>query len=151
MMLREASLSDSELLLNWANSSEVRLNSFNQRMIGYEEHHNWLVNLINSKINVIYIGSINGDDFGQVRFEMLNDVYEIDISVASAWRGQGLGVKLLLSAIEKLRETRNRTVISAKVKVSNVASFRLFRACGFKRVDGDNLKKVVEFILGFDE
>lgn len=150
MILRVASLSDSELLLNWANSLEVRLNSFNQRMIGHQEHHNWLVNLINSEMNVIYIGSIDGYDFGQVRFEAYDNVYEIDISIASAWRGKGLGKKLLFSAIEKFRESRNLTALSAKVKVSNVASCRLFSACGFERADGGSLKEVVEFILRFD-
>jgi RimJ/RimL family protein N-acetyltransferase len=150
LILRVASLSDYELLLNWVNSPEVRLNSFNQRMIDREEHRNWLINLINSKTNVIYIGSINGEDFGQVRFEEHNDIYEIDISVASAWRGAGLGTNLLFCAIEKLRESRSLIALKAQVKFGNVASYRLFKACGFEMVDSDGLKDMVEFTLRFD-
>lgn len=138
LVLREARMSDAELLWRWANDRETRENSFTKASILYADHVAWLERRLASDATRIWIGTDDGVPVGQVRFDMTGGVAEIGITVAPEHRGRGHGKAMLTRAIHRLREERGgRVRPRASVLARNPASLRLFKACGFEEVGSD--------------
>ena len=55
------------------------------------------------------------------------------VSVASNWRGLGLGRHLIERAVQELFRTRRIRLVLAHVKPENVGSVRAFEGAGFRR------------------
>lgn len=70
--IRYADYSDKEMLFEWRNEAGVRSNSFSNHEIKFDEHCNWLDNVLkNKKNNIFYIVSTAlGFPLGQVRFSL---------------------------------------------------------------------------------
>jgi len=64
------------------------------------------------------------------------DVPELSIAVASAWRGRGVGRALLAALIEAARDG-NVPALSLSVSRRNPVAMRLYRSIGFVSVAGD--------------
>ena len=81
------------------------------------------------------VGVAGDVKIGIVRFDRSeNDSYEVSINVAPELRGQGMGRLLLQVAVNRLRERWPLAPVVAVVRSNNVASLKLFSACGFEQV-----------------
>ena len=128
-------MDDAELLWRWANDAETRRNAFSKSTIPFEEHFVWLERRLRSDATRIWIFSDGDAPVGQVRFDLAGEAAEIDISVAPERRGRGSGRAMLSEAIRRLRaEHGSRFTPRASVLERNVASLRMFQACGFTEV-----------------
>lgn len=124
--------SDAALLFNWANDKEVRKNAINSAPIEWNDHINWFNNKIASDDTLIYIGSLNNEPIGQIRFDRVNKNYIVDYSIASDFRGRGLGALLVSSGIDTLFNTICKPLnIIAYVKPENIASGKIFEKLNF--------------------
>lgn len=131
-VLRRAAITDENLLLDWANDTEVRQQSFSSAQITPKEHRRWLLEKLADPDCMLLIGlDKQGLPIGQVRFDCRNQRAEIDISVDSALRGNGLGKELLTRAIREFRKAGRQEVPVAEIKESNLASLEMFRHAGF--------------------
>jgi RimJ/RimL family protein N-acetyltransferase len=129
---RSAAMTDAPLLWRWANDAETRRNAFSKGPIPYAGHVAWLGRRLASPATQIWIFSDGDEPVGQVRFDVTDDVAEIDISVAPDRRGRGRAKAMLAEAIRRLRAERGeRLRPRAEVLEHNVASLKLFKACGF--------------------
>ena len=89
--VKSAKKSDSGLYWIWVNDKEVRKNSFNKNTITKKEHEKWFKNKLNDKKCTLYIGFIENQPVGQVRFEVEGKFAYIDYSIVRP--GLGLAPK----------------------------------------------------------
>ena len=54
MKLRKANIKDSEFFFNLRNSKSVRINSFNKKLIKYENHLNWYKDNLKKNYQFLY-------------------------------------------------------------------------------------------------
>lgn len=133
--IRHANLADEALLLKWANDSEARLQSFNQKPISSDEHAHWFARKLSDPDALILIGEDEkGLPVGQVRFDIDREQAEayISISIDQSLRGLGLSTKLLKSALKYWHSKALNIKLIAEVRTSNSRSQRLFMQLQFK-------------------
>lgn len=134
--LRPAQEIDSRLLWEWANDSQVRAASFSSAPISWPDHVAWFEEKLAHPQCRIFIAEKNdGTPIGQIRFDTRADGdSDVDVSIAKAWRGQGLAVALIVQAARLVLNTGGCARLHAFVKTGNVASIEAFERGGFKRV-----------------
>lgn len=135
--LRKVIDSDCRLLYTWRNDNEVRLQSYNQGEISYDEHCRWFEKALHDKDCAMYIMMSGGVPVGQIRINnIIGTGGKISYSIAAAYRGQGYGNQIL-KLVEKEMEGRIK-LLFGQVKASNVPSNRAFLANGYTSRPIDN-------------
>ncbi len=132
--LREATVSDMELLYTWANEPVVRKNSFHTEEIPYEEHQKWFSGIMAASNCKQYILVDGEEAIGQIRVKTEGDIGEISYSVKKEKRCLGYGQMMLGLVREKVKEDfPSVKKIQGKVKQENIASQRAFIEAGFSQ------------------
>ncbi|WP_375433712.1 GNAT family N-acetyltransferase, partial [uncultured Hymenobacter sp.] len=82
----------------------------------------------------LYVLELHGKPVGQVRIEFEQQTGTIDYSVATEFRGRGLGAAILRRTFAQLRQERSAPwTLAAHVKATNPASRKVFERLGFTR------------------
>lgn len=135
LSIRRATEHDSALYYTWANDAEVRRNAVRTEPISWETHTAWFAKRLADNDSYLYLLSWNGEPVGQVRIDFEGIEGTIDYSVASAFRGKGLGAAVLRRTFAQLRlERPDTSLLKAQVKSTNQASYRVFQRLGFKEL-----------------
>jgi len=131
MDFRNASIEDAQLLYEWAIDFETRENSFNSTSFNYESHIAWLNKKLEDKNSFILIFEDQKKDIGLCRLEIV-DINKalISYSIDKNFRGKGYGRKIM-SQIEAIAKMNNIHYLTAKVKVNNPASLKIFESLGY--------------------
>lgn len=133
--VRPATIDDAKTLFHWANDPLVREMSFNSQKIQWPEHLAWLTRTLASAGGQLLIAEVNEggrwNPAGQVRFDADGTV---SISLATAHRGVGLALPVLLTAIRQHRLNWPNMRLTAYVKADNAASLAIFTAGEFRNV-----------------
>lgn len=132
---RLATIKDKAQLLAWANDKEIRRRSFMTRRITIIEHDKWFTNVLADQDNhrLFIIENRDTSPCGQVRFSRTErNNWEIHFSMASHYRGQKLGVKLICAGLDVFLGEGNKSRITAKVKNDNAASLMVLATAGFQ-------------------
>jgi|TARA_B110000259_G_scaffold112874_1_gene128779 UDP-2,4-diacetamido-2,4,6-trideoxy-beta-L-altropyranose hydrolase len=147
LMPRKANSSDEALLLIWANDPLTRQNAVNQDVISEESHSLWFKRkMADASHCIIYIVSLpDGNNLGQVRFDMADDGWLIDYSMDFSYRGMGLGSAMLSSAVTALANLFPGQFVKGLVKQKNNASLRVFEKCQFVRQEQTDYNVVTFF------
>lgn len=124
--LREVRSDDVNLLYRWANDPIVRKNAFNTDEINYEGHCSWFARCLHGEDVEIYILVKNGISVGQVRLNIENGEALIGYSIASEYRGQGLGRIIIGLISQKVKYMKNINSLVAYVKSGNTPSQMIF-------------------------
>ena len=132
MRIRKARLSDCKLYWKWANDPIVRANAFEARPIPWQTHIAWFKEKLEDHNATLLLMEIENEPIGQVRFDYTPDGYFIDFSISSTHRNRGLGLVLLSSGINHLKNSQQIT-FWGEVKKSNRASKAIFEKLEFKR------------------
>lgn len=126
--MRKAVNDDIELYFEWASNEEVRQNAVSSDPIIFENHQRWFSSRINSQTTKLYVGSWNCFPVGQVRFDLHDNLWEIDYSVDPKYRNLGFGELLIRQGMaELLAETRTDLTIVGMVKHQNIPSAEVFK------------------------
>jgi RimJ/RimL family protein N-acetyltransferase len=130
--LRKTTLSDAKLLFDWVNEYSVRNNAINTNQITWIDHLAWLQKKLASKITFLFIAEINDIPIGQIRFDLIDNKYIIDYSIARNERGKGYGLLIVKEAINEMKQHKQHAcTFLAWVKSENAASRRVFEKLGF--------------------
>ena len=132
MRIRKARLSDCKLYWKWANDPIVRANAFEARPIPWQTHIVWFKEKLEDHNTTLLLMEIENEPIGQVRFDHTTDGYFIDFSISSTHRNRGLGLVLLSSGINHLKNSQQIT-FWGEVKKSNRASKAIFEKLEFER------------------
>jgi len=130
--LIEAENKDAELIFNWANDPEVRVNAVNKEPIIYENHLTWFNKKLKSEETLIFIAYLEEIPVGQIRFDKNLTDWQIDYLIDNKFRGKGLGKEIVLQGMLKMKELFEMNLkFTAFVKVNNVASIKVFRKLNY--------------------
>lgn len=131
---RPVSVSDCDLIYEWASDRSVRKNAFDSGRIDYEEHKKWFECKLESENILFYIVLKNNIPVGQIRIDIENENGIINYSIASGYRGLGLGkatIKLIADRAKKDRDNLRELV--GRVKIDNTPSQRAFESAGYRK------------------
>jgi RimJ/RimL family protein N-acetyltransferase len=132
--IRNISLTDAGEMLRWRNSSLVRMNSLNNKVISAEEHACWVSDSISNKDRQTYMVCLEEADIGIVSFKKINTFSEVSIYLSPDYIGHGYGSKALERGIEFfLNHNPEIRVVSATILEGNEPSIKTFEKCGFNR------------------
>jgi RimJ/RimL family protein N-acetyltransferase len=133
LQVRRVSSDDEALLLEWANDPTTRAHAFSSDPIAPETHHRWLAGRLAFADSRLYIAqTAAGTPVGQVRFDRREAGWEIDYSIAPAFRGRRLGTILLRKGMHALGTEFPDATVIGRVKPANEPSLKVFRALGFE-------------------
>ena len=141
MFLREVTMADAKLLLDWRNESSVRENSFHSEIIAYEDHLNWLEKKLADPAEIMRILMAGNVPVGQIRLSRDAKGIEISYSIDRAFRGCGYGKEIIRLAEDTLRERGYTGKVIGLVKNGNKASRKVFCSLYYRgRGCGDYIK-----------
>ena len=121
------------------NDEDVRKSAFSSSYISWEDHCRWFEAKLRSDDCFIYIAlNESGEAVGQVRFDIVDTVAEIDFSLGKAFRGLGFGKKLVRLGTAKLLQETDVETIYAKIKADNTRSLKCFENSFFERQELEN-------------
>ncbi len=132
LLVRKANLADESLLLEWANDPTTRANAFSGLQITPQAHQQWFRSRVhNDDCHLYIVENETGKALGQVRFERLDKTWVVDYSLATVFRGCGMGRLLLDTAFLRFCTDECAPFVIGEVKIDNLASRRVFESLGF--------------------
>lgn len=130
--LRRATPDDCRLLWEWANDPAVRASSFSPAPIPWEDHRRWFAARLAAPETLILVAELDrGIPLGQIRFDGAGGAAEIDVSVASRFRGAGFGSRLIGRGTEELFRRSAVREAYAVVRRENASARLAFAQAGF--------------------
>lgn len=132
--IRRATITDIDKTYQWANSCEIRKYFINTEPVALEQHIKWFNTKLSQEGCHYFIGEINGEIFGSIRFDRKDHSAEVSYLIDEAYQGQGLGVIILKKGLEGFISQSRETVkiIKGVVLESNLASIRVFQKLGYQ-------------------
>lgn len=102
-------------------------------------HVAWLHRKLTDLDSCLLIAEADGEPVGYVRFDAVDaGKCEVSIAIAPGRRGQGLAQPMLRQGCAEARTGWPARAITARVRLTNEASHRLFVACGFEESGRDD-------------
>lgn len=134
VQIREAVLTDCDLIYQWRNHRINRQYSHNRDEIVYEQHKLWFDNTLCSKNKEIYIAEDSVGHVGVLRMDKQNDEqYIISVYLTPFRHGKGLAEQLLLEGLGYFKRKHKKKVkLIAEIKNDNIASIKTFEKAGFE-------------------
>jgi UDP-2,4-diacetamido-2,4,6-trideoxy-beta-L-altropyranose hydrolase len=139
-VLRPAEPGDMEQVFRLANDPLVRQNSFSLQAISLAQHTTWYAERLASSRTVFYVLDLVGVVAALARFDMIGDVAEIDVAVHPAFRGRGLGARILRESAGPAAARLGVSELRAAVFEGNAESRRCFARAGFQETGFDTVK-----------
>lgn len=142
IIIRRIKEDDVKPTFEWANDPETRKNSFNQNEIKWEEHKAWFERRLIDPGSYFYIGELDGEPCGIVRFEYDEKEagYIVSINIAPKFRGRGIATALLTGSDNLVKEDIGKSKLIAYVKLNNIGSKKAFCNSGYELVVEDDEK-----------
>ncbi|GAC27159.1 GNAT family N-acetyltransferase [Brumicola pallidula] len=128
--LREAKLTDVDLIFEWSNDQLVREQSFNADIIVYEPHCDWFTHKLNDKNSLLYILESDNRPASFLRIDVKTDNATIGVLIAQQFRGKGLASVSISKGVADYFKF-NSLPILASIKKQNIASIKSFEKAGF--------------------
>ena len=145
LILRPAGWADCERLFVWVNSPDSLKNKrLTRAPIPYETHRQWLERRLAAPGVILLIAERDGVPLGQVRLELRDDAYEIDVFVVAEARGCGVAAEAIEEALRRLWARDPGAIARALVGPANEGSARLFERLGFRRTGSDGAFAVLQ-------
>ncbi len=136
LVLRNATIDDSENLYRWRNHPTIRAMSKTQNAFTYESHCQWLQRVLVDEQRVLLIGELDGEPVGVVRFDITQQAEptaEISIYRTPEVQRAGIGSELLAAAETWLAEHRPEVLtIHAEILGHNPVSRQMFESQGYR-------------------
>ena len=132
MILREATISDWELLLHWRNDVETRKNSHNMDLVDEQNHKQWLTGVIENPNRKLFIAFVDDVAVGTVRadFDEVSEIHHLSWTVSPNARGQGVGKRMV-----RLCAANLNAKIRAEIKEGNESSVKIAEHAGLRLIE----------------
>jgi UDP-2,4-diacetamido-2,4,6-trideoxy-beta-L-altropyranose hydrolase len=131
MTLRVAAAHDMEPIFRLANDSAVRRNSFSPEEISLAQHAQWYSARLASAATAFFVFELAGAVLALARFDLIGESAEVDVAVHPAFRGRGLGARILRESAPRAMARLGVRELRALVLEANSESRRCFARAGF--------------------
>lgn len=136
LVLRPATVSDAQVLLDWANDAGTREASFSAARIGIDEHARWLdAMLADERVYFAIASDYAGRPLGTIRFSVgaeQQDSAVVSVTVAPEFRRQGRATPLIVTGTQEcFARFPSLQRVVAYVRPENEASARAFESAGY--------------------
>jgi len=135
LQIRRAGINDLNRYYEWVSDPEVRMVALNTSPVSLSTHTNWFNTKLSDRNTFMYVLCKGQEEIGQVRFDLVEGENSavISYSIDRKFRNQGLGAAVLKIASEQfVRDLKENIILTAIVRIENVASNNVFRALGFQ-------------------
>lgn len=148
LTLVTANESDLITTFNWANDQTIRAFSFSKGIITLDDHTKWFLNRIANRDCFYYIGVIDGQAIGSIRFDITETTALISFLIDPAYHNQGLGLLLLKKGLFHLIRVSSSKIsmVVGMVMKDNIASVKAFERLGYKKIPDNQGYKFVKKI-----
>lgn len=133
LSLRPAGLQDARVLFEWTNDPDVRNNSINTALVGWDDHQVWLRRKLADRNCLLLVALLDEVPVATVRFDRKGTNAVISISVDRSHRGRGVGSGALALGIDEAAGRWPIQTFTAYVKPENAGSLAMFERLGFER------------------
>lgn len=129
--VRRAEAGDCLINWLWVNDPVTREMFKNNDYVGFSGHQRWYARLLERGDMTLYIGHVDGQRIGNVRFDLrAPQTFEISINLDPRHRGRGLGPRMLAGAIAAFCAQTPVAKLYAMAKKRNPSSFKTFAKAG---------------------
>jgi UDP-2,4-diacetamido-2,4,6-trideoxy-beta-L-altropyranose hydrolase len=150
--LQPVRFTDCNLIWKWANDPLVRQASLSSTVITRDQHQAWFANVIQDLQTYFYIALYENTPIGQIRFDLEEQkIAVVSVSLASEYRGYGLGSPIIQLGVETLFKESKVETIYAYIKPENKASVKVFMKSGFRRQRETILQEQLVFRFVLDK
>lgn len=134
-LLRKIEASDLEMILEWRNVPEVRMNMYTQHVISREEHQQWWQKTSLDEKQAYFIFENKGIPAGVVSFNQIDkdNLQSFWAFYASPDAPRGTGMKMELLALDFAFESLGLHKLSCEVLAFNVKVINLHLKFGFQK------------------
>ena len=130
--IRNVEANDLAKTFEWASNSMIRKFSFNTGAIDFSVHEKWFEGKLKDGNCFYYLGSLNKEPFGSIRFDSLGNEAKISYLVDPAYQNQGLGTILLKKCLDLfLKQNTDVLFVWGEVFNENLASIKAFKKLGY--------------------
>lgn len=138
--LRRAEPGDLEQVFRLANDPAVRGNSFSPGAIALADHASWFAAKLGSRDCAFFVLDLEGAVAALARYDRDGGEAATDVAVHPAFRGRGLGVRILRQSAPLAMRALGVDRLCALVLERNAASRRCFARAGFREVAPQRIK-----------
>ena len=131
--IRKICEDDKDILLEWRNNPEVYRFALNPAPVSKENHDIWFMKALNNPDLFFYMGLVDGKKCGSVRYDLLQNKTEAEVSISLApefW-GKGVAFELMQLGEVLLKKESLVKIVHATVLNENKASMKLFERSSF--------------------
>jgi RimJ/RimL family protein N-acetyltransferase len=146
VVLRNARDYDIDKTFAWANNREIRKFSFNSDPVEYAVHEKWFTDKINDINCFYYLGELDNQLFGSVRFDIIDNNAKISYLIDPLYQKRGLGTVLLKKGLNLFIQQSAGDVLAVygDVFFEIKASVKVFEKLGYT-VKSDASTNIVRF------
>jgi UDP-2,4-diacetamido-2,4,6-trideoxy-beta-L-altropyranose hydrolase len=139
--IRQAQLTDVDLVFAWSNDQLVRDQSFHSDVISYVPHCEWFKNKLADKNALIYIVEADGKPASILRIDVKTNNAVIGVVIGKEFRGKGLGSISINKGVAEYFKV-NSLPILASIKKQNIASIKSFEKAGFSYLRDEKINQI---------
>lgn len=133
---RKVTIQDANKIFEWRNDPTIYRYLFNPNPIEWNSHIKWLNKLEENQSIFFVIATIDGNDCGTVRFDLLDDKQsaEVGIYVIPEFHGKKIGTQMLIAAEKFYKKSFPQiNKVIARVIIENEASLKMFEKSGYQK------------------
>lgn len=136
LSIRKATRQDSRPIFEIRNEDDVRLNSFDSRVLTFDHHDTWFENSLLGDQRVIYVIESEHSIIGVVRLDLVlpKSTCEVSVFISKDHWGKGAASFGLLEVEKEIKKhfPECHTIV-AKVLSENVGSQHMFSKINYKK------------------
>jgi len=150
LAVRKVNEGDMRLCYEWANDPEVRAQSYNPKLITFEEHTAWFQKKLHDNESYFYILESDRKPVAQIRFQVSGGEAVLGFLAGPSIRSKGLGPTILGKGVEAFVNEHHGSVnIIGYVKKSNIPSQRSFERLSFIKEETTDFPDSFKYTMNY--
>jgi RimJ/RimL family protein N-acetyltransferase len=138
LTFRKATTDDTKLLFDWRNDPKAYKHFLTPEPVQWDEHVEWLNNVIRDPKRGLFIIMDGKIAIGQVRFDTQAEKAVISVTLDKDYRSKGYGAQSIRQSSQWfLQKNINIKEICGQIKLENEGSIKAFEKAGFEQVDNN--------------
>ena len=135
---RELNIEDSQLIVDWRNSSRLKKASFKKQKFSLEDHKKWFIKTRSTRNDFIFFDKNTGKSIGMISLEnkkyniLSENCYELSKFIGnSSFSGKGYALEATSTVLDHFKKNNNVEFFYAITRKDNYSNIKLNQKVGF--------------------